>query len=184
MDRPTAIPLPRGASEACVAPSPIPCAWCHGDGIEPDEENGLIPCLACGGGGVEPVAFDLPRTRALEVRKVEYEPACGGIGALRLTTAAKPTHRPLCELYQLVECRHDDGGQRGFLLAKVSRPDRRHEIEVGPLGVRCSCEGETYMTSAKANQRAHESGEEVYPTYGCKHCDSVVALLLGGWFDL
>jgi hypothetical protein len=57
-------------------------------------------------------------------------------------------------------------------------------VYVGRDGVSCACEGHTYVTTAKANQRARDEGREVYPGYGCKHADAVVALVLGGWFDL
>ncbi len=181
---PTAVPAPPGAREPFAAPLPVDCDWCGGDGWEPREES--IRCLACNGSGVEPAAFELPRTRAYGLRRVRYEPACessGHANRLLIETAVKPTHRTTKTRYEVMEIETDWKG-RGFLLAKVGGRPEHWNVFVGDKSVSCDCPGESYLASAKGNQRAFEGGEETYPTFGCKHCDSVCALLLGGWFNI
>jgi hypothetical protein len=183
---PIRVPLPPGATEPFAAPAPQPCAWCEGSGVEPDEENGAVPCLACNGSGTKPVSFDLPRTRTYEMRAAYYEPACAASGhpnRLVLMTAKKATHRPRSEEYHLAEIDTDWNG-RAFVLAKVTGRRELRNVFVGPEGVTCDCEGETYQATAKANQRAHDEGDDIYSCFGCKHQAALAALLLAGWFDL
>jgi hypothetical protein len=157
------------------------CGWCGGSRVEPDEEAGAIPCLACDGAGVLPLAdAPLPRTRTCAERSLSYAPACG---RLMLVTAGTPGGRKTTYPYLVAETECGWEG-RGFVVAAADRPDRFHRVYAGPDGYSCTCEGETYLSAAKANQRAHDAGAETFPTYGCRHLDAVVALLNGGWFDL
>jgi len=146
-----------------------------------------MDCLECLGTGIEGEAkFPLPATRSYEIREVTYTPKqCGrgrASGVLKIQTAMKERYKRTYHEYQLAEIRCDGGG-RGFVVQKARRPDRLHHVETGPDGVRCSCEGETYQTTAKHNQKAWEAGQEIFPGYGCKHADAIVALLNRGWFD-
>lgn len=172
------IPLPPGATEPCVAPAPsVLCAACGGLAPDLDCE---APCADCNGCGVNPIGFRLPATRSYESRRVWYEPACG---RLTVKIATRPHHREAVARYEVHEIETDWPG-RGFVLAKEGHPDRVHQAYLGPDAATCSCEAETYQTSAKANQRAHDAGEETFPTMGCVHLDSLAALMAAGWFDL
>lgn len=180
------IPLAPGAEKPFEAPMPVVCSWCSGSAVEPDEEVGPIPCLACDACGVVPADFDLPRTRAYEARHVRYLPVCGTgvvLGELVIGTAVKETHTLKKQRYQLTEFENDWAG-RSFFLAKVRDTKRKHRLYVGPDGVSCSCEGEVYQSTAKSNQKAYDTGQEVFVSYGCKHLDAIVSLLKAGWLDL
>lgn len=186
LESPVCVPAPRGGTaDMYVAPAPVVCDWCQGEAFEPFEELAAIPCLACDGCGVMPLDHDMPRSRTHEVRHIRYEPTCGlgSAGVLTVTTAVKAGRKASSERYQVVEFSHDWRG-RAFDVLKVSDKRRKHQVFVGPEGVRCSCEGETFLSTAKANQKAHEAGEETFPGYGCKHADAIVSLLNGGFFDL
>lgn len=178
IDRPPAIPAPPGARCPFVAPAPTwACGECGGEAHDPDFE---VPCQSCLGCGLEPAAFLLPPSRSHERRAVKYQPACG---LLTVAQAVKAHRRDEVATYDVSEAACDGPG-RLFLLRKHGPEGRKHETYVGPDGVNCSCEANVYVTSAKHNQRAYEVGDEVFPTHGCVHADSCVALLLAGWFDL
>jgi hypothetical protein len=177
-----AVTPPPGARDrdAYRAPAPVVCGHCGGEGLEPEWELAAIPCWECSGGVLPLKGFALPRTRTCAERLLSYE---SGRGRLTLVTAGTPGGRKATYPYFVVETECEWDG-RGFLVAAADRPDRLHRVYAGPDGYSCSCEGETYLSAAKANQRAHDAGAETYPTYGCRHLDCVVALLTGGWFDL
>ena len=172
------VPLPPGARAQFFVPAPDKCGGeCAVEWRDPDFE---APCDRCGGSGLEPAYFRLPPARAHKYRAVRYEP---GRKRLVIETAVQFHTKLTAATYSVVEVPCDGPG-RCFVVAKLGTLDRTHHTYVGPDGVRCSCEGETYQTSAKHNQRAHEAGEAVYPTYGCVHADACEALLRAGWFDL
>lgn len=174
------IPLPPGATEPTAFPVPKPDALCpECGGLEPDLDFEPV-CMSCGGSGLFPALFRLPPARAHRYRAVRYEP---GLRRLRVTVAVKPHTKAESDEYsvQEVPC---DGPGRVFICAKLGTLDRTHEVYVGPDGVSCSCEGGVYVTTAKANQRAHDAGEEVFPGYGCRHSDALAALLKNGWMDI
>lgn len=166
---------------SAVAPLPECCPNCGGDGWEPHDEQ--IRCLVCDGTGTAgAVEFRLLPTRTYQWRVVTFEQTTRTQGRMRLETAQKPKHRKSVEHYDLAEIGHDDPGVRGFVCAKIGTP-RLHHIEVGAGWCRCDCEGGTYLTSARANERAAENGDETFAGCGCKHADAVLALLRGKWFE-
>ena len=157
----------------CVAPRPLPCFWCDGCCLEPDEDAGEIPCLACSGSGVNTCEFVLLRSRTHKHRAIRFDPA---------TSRLEVTQGRKVQWYTVVEFAGDPEYGRAFALAKAD--GTVYQLRCGSAGVDCSCAGETYLASAKANQRAWEAGEAVYPTYGCCHLDALVPLLNAGWLDL
>lgn len=169
------------------APTPQSCEWCAGE---------LPDCGACGGTGVAPAEFDLPRSRTLQVRKVKYVPecrsaepesGCGARGRLSMRCRRAPQGRERAGHYTVKEIATDWRG-RGFEVCKHWRGEhlntKTHHVFIGSDGVMCDCEGGSYQSAAKANQDAHEVGDEVFATYGCVHADALVALMLGGWLDI
>lgn len=178
------VPPPPGADGAFRAPEPEPCDSCGGDGWEPLAEG--VRCLRCDGWGYQPLdGHEIPRTRAYGLRRVSFAPAHPASGhphRLLIETAAKPTHRTAKSRYDVAEMETDWQGVRAFELKKVGS-DRVHHCVLGGAEVRCDCEGDTYQTSGKRNQAAHDAGEETFPTHGCKHLDALAALLNAGWFD-
>ncbi|TXI12374.1 MAG: hypothetical protein E6Q76_01105 [Rhizobium sp.] len=174
-----AIPVctPPGARAPFAAPAPeVLCAECGGLSPDPDFE---APCSACCGSGLDPIGFRLPPTRSHNYRFAQWEP---GRAQLTVKTAGEPWHRTAVGVYSVV-ARPCDWPGRAFLVAKFGT-DRLHEVYVGADGVTCSCEGHTYLTSAKHNQRAYEAGGETFPTHGCVHADALAALVAGGWFPV
>jgi hypothetical protein len=155
-----------------------PCRWCAGHGFEPTEENGLIPCLNCGGGSFEPVAFDLGSTRSYpHGRPANYNP---GLRRLVVTRGRQ------VEVYELAELPCDNGFPgRGFQVVKVGTGEIR-DCFLAHRGDDnlCDCEGFTYESSARANQRAHDAGGPIFPTLGCLHLDALKLLLGAGLLDL
>lgn len=137
-------------------------------------------CKVCHGTFEQFPDWLLPRSRTHGYRRAQYDPVrrlltveCARRSDLTATAATYSV--------QPVEC---DWPGAAFILAKL-HSDRVHEVHVGPDGVTCSCEGHTYLTSAKRNQKAHECGAETFPGFGCVHADSLAALVAaGGWFDL
>lgn len=175
--RPTR-PAPTGA-----APVPAPCWLCGGSGE--DSVTGE-PCTRCDGGGFEFARFDLLPSRTCELRRVRFESGRDGVHTLRVwMVCKKATWRvwPDEDTYTVCETANDWGG-RSFLLHKIgSVPARSHNVFLG-RGASCECEGRTFETSAKHNQKAFEANQRVFPTLGCIHKDCLHALLLAGWFDL
>jgi hypothetical protein len=154
------------------------CDWCAGHGFEGDEENGLIPCLQCSGGGYEIARFDLGSTRSSpKGRPCSYNP---GTRELVATVARKVT------VYDVAELDCDTGFPgRGFEVVKRGTGEVRHcLINRNGQDHTCDCEGSTYLSAAKANQRAWEAGEETYPTAGCIHADAMLFLIRAGLVDL
>ena len=153
------------------------CDWCTGAGFEPTEENGLIPCLACGGCGYATAHGDLGPSRSEKKRPYSYAP---GIRRLTLGTRA-PRREP--QTYTVTEFTPDAGFPgRAFLLTKAD--GEVYSCLIGREGMICDCAGQSYAAAAKANQRAHEGGRELFHTLGCKHLDAMYRLLTDGWLDL
>jgi hypothetical protein len=176
-------PLPGGGR---IAPAPRPDA-CECGGIAPDPDL-EAPC-SCGGLGAVVVPFLLGETRSYGYRRAVYAPVCSPVpgrafGELILETGRRSYTANSIDGYQLAEM-DCDGEGRAFKLLKVTGEEKEErEVFIGPNGVSCSCQGATYLATAKANQRAHDRGDPIYPSYGCRHADSCVALLLAGWLDL
>ena len=169
---PAARPLPD-----CVVPFPEVCGWCHGSGVEPYEECGEIPCFRCDGCGYPPAEFDLGPSRTHKHRRAQFTP---GRALLTVTLGRRK------QSYTVVEFPADAEYGRSFAVEKHgdAAPRTVYHLRCGPAGVECSCAGETYQSAAKANQRAVERGDEVFPTWGCVHADALVPLVAAGWFDL
>lgn len=163
---------PRGC-----APAPEVCWACAGTGGN---------CERCRGCGCEAARFDLTRTRTHELRRVRFEPGVNGLHRLFVWQLAKKTGwkvAPPWVEYAVCEFPCDFAG-RAFRVEKVGT-DRLHDVFLGFDGsAACDCEANCYLTSAKANQRAYEAGEEVFTTKGCIHTDCLFALVSAGWFDL
>lgn len=150
------------------------CDWCSGAGFEPTEELGLIPCLQCSGSGYATAEGDLGPSRSEKTRPYRYEPGCR-----RLTLGAGKK----AAAYTVGEFTPDAGFPgRAFQLLKAD--GEVYSVLVGRTGCLCDCAGTTYLSAAKANQRAFEVGEKTYPTLGCKHLDCLSRLLREGWLDL
>lgn len=171
------------ANPLVVAPAPRPacCGYCEGAGEVADLDFGSVECADCGGTGagdwLPGVVLVLGPTHTHKRpgrRRAAYDP---NAGRLRLAQGTRTVGYAVREIPGV----HQSFG-RAFEMVKDDG-ETRH-VQCGPGGVSCSCGGETYKSSAKANQRAHEAGTEVYPTYGCGHLDAVVPLLAAGWFDL
>lgn len=169
---------------------PVPSIWacvcpvCDGSAEEPECEG--VPCLACDGtgmhlnNGAHVDWHGLGATKAYGLRQMRFRINPGGLGAtLHVQTGKTPKSRPANGYYDVIE-QHCDGPGRVFFCGKRGT-DRRHEVYLGPDGVSCSCEGHTYLTSGKSNQRAYEAGEETHPTHGCVHADALSMLLEPGW---
>jgi len=171
---PARCPAPPGARNPYAAPTPGACYRCGGT-----DPSG---CHRCGGSGVEFARFDLPPSRSRGLRRVRYEPTAGNAGRLFVGLAAHKLRPIVWTEYAVAETANEWGG-RSFRCAKIGT-DRSHNCFVGAGAVSCECEAATYVTAAKANQRAYEGGGETFPTHGCVHADAVAALVLGGWFDL
>lgn len=173
------IPLPPGATEPGVFPVPKPDVLCSACESVPGEPPVEPDCKGCAGSGLLPALFRLSPARAHKYRHVCYAP---GRKLLRITMATKPHTKAEIDEYsvQEVPC---DGPGRLFVCAKLGTLDRTHEVYLGADGVSCSCEGHVYITTAKANQRAHDAGDEIYPGCGCRHSDALAALLRAGWLD-
>jgi hypothetical protein len=149
-----------------------PCVWCHSRG-----------CSACGQTGTAPVVFSLLPTRTYARRAARYEPACKNGGRLTLVRQKGPKAK-LAETRYLVNEFPCDFSGRAFAVAKVGSSER-YDVFLGTDGSSsCSCAGTSYESASKANGRAWEAGETLYPTKGCVHTDCLAALLLGGFFDL
>lgn len=166
-----------------VAPEPAAprCGYCEGSGEVSDPDLGAVGCADCGGTGagdwVPPALVVLLPTHTHKRpgrRRAVYDP---NAGRLRLTQGTRTVGYTVREIPGV----HESFG-RAFELEKDDG-EVRH-VQCGPGGVSCSCGGEIYKSSAKANQRAFEAGGEVYPTLGCGHLDAVAPLLAAGWFDL
>ncbi len=174
----TPVCTPPGASEPFRAPAPtVLCESCGG--LDPDLDFEPPVCLDCNGCGLAPIGFRLLATRSHGYRFVCWEP---GRQLLTVKTATQPHNRETVGVYSIAEKPHDWPG-RSFAVAKLNAVDRLHEVYIGPDAVSCSCEGNTYLTSAKANQKAFEQGEETFPGHGCCHSDALAALVASGWFD-
>lgn len=161
----------------CQVPKPTVCGWCHGCGIEPDEECGEIPCMVCNGFGIGICEFMLPPSRTKNVRAVRYEP-----GYQRLTiTQDKTTKR-----YIVRQLPTTKGWEHGLAFAVENESDREvYDIFTGQPDVSCTCPGFTFEQSKKADRRALRRGEiEEMTGWGCAHTDAVLSLASEGWFDI
>jgi hypothetical protein len=148
------------------------CVWCGGE-----------KCLACSFTGVRPVEFALERSRTCAQRTVRYEPVAAGGGRLTLTRKRTPNAAPQVTRYFVNEVACQRRG-RAFRLVKVGARER-YELFVGKAGhASCSCAGETYLSTAKANERARTARRAMFPGMGCVHLDAIQALLAAGYFDL
>lgn len=161
----------------CQVPKPQTCGWCHGSGIEPDEEVGEIPCLACNGFGIGICEFTLPPTRTKKLRSVVYEP-----GYRRLTIRQDS----VTKCYAVNLRPPAKGWTHGLRLAITNENDGTvYDLFTGDPDVSCSCPGFTYETSKKANIRSLRRGDfEETDTWGCVHLDSILELSRVGWFDV
>jgi len=156
-----------------VVPRPTPCPACNRG------------CPQCDWSAVESAWFRLQPSRTFAYRHVIYRPsAFRGCGKLKVRTARNEGGGKLSvNEYAVREFPCDFAG-RAFAVEKVGT-QRRHECFLGFDGsVSCSCEGETYQSAAKANQRAHDEGSETFATKGCVHLDSLCALMGAGWLDV
>lgn len=151
------------------------CAACCGVGIVPiPDEGGSGECPLCGGSGYACATGDLGPTRSEGYRPYYYDPArrhlAIGIGK-RQTDYTVAEFKP-------------HGAGRAFYLHKCGTDTLYSCLVNPPREYLCDCAGQSYEASDRANYRAHTEGREVYPTLGCRHLDSLAALLKGGWLDL
>ncbi len=164
-----------------VCPAPERCWLCGGAGKDP--VTGDL-CERCQGGRYEFARFDLKPSRTHELRPVRFEPRPDGRHRLfvwMVKCAAWVKAPPWAE-YVVREFACDFNG-RAFRVEKVGT-NRVHDLFIGADGnSACHCEGETYKSAAKANQKAFDSGGRVYPSRGCVHLDSLAALVRAGWLD-
>lgn len=178
-----------GPKPADVLPVPLTvnclCPVCHCSAEEPECEG--VPCMACDGtgmhknNGVHVDWHSMGRTKSYGKRQFTFTITDGGLGGLlHVQTGKTEGSRPTNSYYFVIE-QACDGPGRSFMCAKRGDENRRHNVYLGPDAVSCSCEGHTYLTSGKANQRAYESNEETYPTHGCVHCDALELLEASGW---
>lgn len=163
---------------AAVCPAPSPCPWCHGSGAEPYDDSGLS-CLACDGAGFPPAVGDLGPTRThRKGRPFTYEP---GRRRLAVTRGRDTTAYTLTEIPvdrrgftgRAWEVVREDTGEVRYAYAAAD--SENHD---------CTCEGETYKASERANERAAAVGAGLVPTAGCVHLDAVLVLMRAGWLDL
>lgn len=166
------MPATVSVAPECVAPPQSACSWCSGAGWEPDVED-WTPCFECSGVGVVPVAFSLGRTHSFKTRSAAYDPARN----LLTITRNKRT-----QTYTVQEFAGDGEYGRCFAVARADGEIRR--LQCGRAGVSCDCGGETYRSTAKANERAAERGDPVYRSFGCVHLDACLPLLRAGYLDL
>jgi hypothetical protein len=176
LDTPVCRALPK------PAPAPERCWRCKGAGADPEKAGAGRE--RCAGGGWEFARFDLAPSRSHELRRVRFEAGRDGLHTLRVWMLKRKSGWkvwPAEETYTVVETANDWGG-RSFLVHKVGT-GRSHNVFIG-RGSSCECEGNTFLSAAKANQAAYEAGEEVFPTVGCRHADALSALIGAGWLDL
>jgi hypothetical protein len=160
----------------CQVPKPSVCGWCHGTGVEPEEESAEIPCLACNGFGIGVCEFVLPPTRTKKFRGVLYEP-----GTRRLTI----TQNKVTKCYLVTQRPVTKGWEHGLALEIVNENDGTvYDVFTGHPDLSCTCPGFTFEASKKANVRSLRRGDfEETDTWGCVHCDSLVELSRSGWLD-
>ena len=167
-------PLPQ-----CVAPAPLApcCGECEGVGCFDDADFGELACPSCGGSGagtwVPVCEFMLNPSRSHKNRVCRYD---ANAGRLSLTQGKKTQRYTVCEFKADAEY--------GLAFALAKEDGTIYRLQCGRVGVTCDCSGETYQSAAKANQRALERGDDLFPTFGCVHADSLVPLLRAGWFDV
>lgn len=184
-------PLTRPLPTVTADPPPAPRCGCCSDGTFWDDDFGDVSCPMCH--GTEEGAWVAPCELVLGTmhahpkpgqRRAVYDP-----NRQRLTV----TLRSKAERYAVFETGAAKEFGRGFTLVKLDANGLpvvengdvvRREFQCGAVGVSCSCQGGDFLSNAKANQRALESGDTVHPSYGCKHSDAMVPLLMAGWFDL
>lgn len=173
-----------------AAIEPVPSIWscvcpaCGGSAEEPECEGvGCLSCDATGmhlNNGTHVDWHGLGATKAYQLRQMRFRINMNGLGAVLTVRTAKSLKGRASEAnYDVIE-QDCDGPGRLFFCGKKGT-ERRHEVYLGPEGVSCSCEGHTYLTSGKSNQRSFEAGEETYPTHGCVHADALSMLLEAGW---
>lgn len=175
-----------------VAPPPAPCEYCLA------KDMPVSACPVCEGTGVCRARFDLPPSRTLQLRRVNYAPRVGGVvgGDLLFGFAEKRTSPLWWEKYSIAEFANEWNG-RSFTVTKIlesaaafelptipTEGEKVYHVFIGELGGQCDCAGGTYMTASRANQRAWEVGLPTSQSKGCKHLDFVDALYRAGWFDL
>lgn len=172
----------------CARPAKPPaaperCLRCKGAGADPEAAGA---CERCAGGGWEAARFDLAPSRTHELRRCQFWPRADGTGRLlvwmlRRKTGWKVWPEPAEYAVREFPCDFDG---RAFRLEKLGT-ERKHDLFIGADGsAACHCEGETFLSAAKADQKAHERGERVFGSKGCVHLDATSCLLAAGWLDL
>lgn len=162
--------------KAVKVPAPEACWLCSGAGGD---------CGRCHGGKHEHARFDLAPSRTHQLRRVRFEVGPAGVHTMRVwMLRSKEGWKvwPAETVYRVTEFPCDFKG-RAFCLEKIGT-NRKHELFIGHDGsAACHCEGETYQSATKADQKAYERGDRVYRSKGCLHLDALSLLVSAGWLD-